>query len=235
VERFGDEVQPRRIGDRQRTEHHRVHRAENRRRPADAERERDDRDGREGPMLQELPTRKHDVLNELAHVFRSLHVVIPPSAQRAERRAHPLDVAEAALGFASRRVGVHAGRDQIARPHLDVERDLVAHFLADVFLPGTPVKAATNRAALSKSPPRTAPTRRLAPRAAAGRAASADRTSRAGRARRCPTRPRSTPSLHAVERPFFDADAAAGRRFDALRGSALVKVCLRTNRPEESR
>ena len=75
---LADFEQPRRFAQRQRLQHDGVHGAEDRRRAADAERERQDREGREAAVLEQLARGEDEVLPELGEVTSSFHVVIPP-------------------------------------------------------------------------------------------------------------------------------------------------------------
>ena len=81
-----DVDQPLGRGIRQRLQDDGVHRAEDRRRRADADRERQQRDERESGLGDEMPERERDVLAELRPVFRSTHVVVLLPA-RALRQA----------------------------------------------------------------------------------------------------------------------------------------------------
>ena len=135
LERFTDDVETIGLVQGKRPQHHGVHRAENCRRAADAERERQNRNCGEAGMLSQLTQCEGDVLRELAKILGSLHVLIPCGAERAKGRAHASDVAEAALGFASRGISVHAAVDELARPHLDMEGELLVHFFSNARTP----------------------------------------------------------------------------------------------------
>ena len=122
-------------GIRQRLQHDGVHRAEDRRGGADADREREQRDQRETRLRDEVPHGERDVLGELRPVFRPSHVVVLLAAERPAGGVDLVDVAEAADGRRAGRGRVHAPRHELARPHLDVKRELGVDFVLDPGLP----------------------------------------------------------------------------------------------------
>ena len=109
--------------------------AEDRRRGADADRERQRGDGGEPGHAGELAQRIPRVLHELVNPFGTAHISLPSLANAAAGGVDSLDVAEATDGFRARELGVEAAGDVLARAHLDVERELRVDLVSDARLP----------------------------------------------------------------------------------------------------
>jgi len=108
-----------------------VDHAEDRRRRADADRQRKRGDGGEARHTSELAERVARILHELVDPFCTAHIALPSLADTATGVVDSLNVAEPADSFRAGELGVEAARDVLARAHLDVERelrvDLVGH------------------------------------------------------------------------------------------------------------
>ena len=82
-------------------------------------------------MAPHLPPREPDVLTELACVFDSSHAPISPFSECAAGRAHAFDVAHPPLRLAPGVRGAEPAVDVLARPHLEMKRQLVVDFIVD--------------------------------------------------------------------------------------------------------
>ena len=104
------------IGERQRREEHAVDHGEHHRRGARSEREREQRDRREGGAAPQIAERVADVLPQ---------IVEPPRAARvAAALFHLLGPAERQPRQAARLLGRHPARDEIRRVRVEMEPQL---------------------------------------------------------------------------------------------------------------
>ena len=83
-----------------------------------------------GELLQ-LPERELHVVAELLEPLGEAHLTISLSAQVGHRSFEARDIAQPADRQLARGRRIHAARDELARPHLDVERELFVDFLID--------------------------------------------------------------------------------------------------------
>jgi hypothetical protein len=112
-----------------------VHDAEDRRRRADAERERDRRDEGEAGIPEQLPDREREVLTQLGEVLVSAHGVIPLVPKLSAERLRAVEIAEARERRAARLFRRHAARDILADAHFEVKGDLVGDLVFHLRLP----------------------------------------------------------------------------------------------------
>jgi hypothetical protein len=171
LKRLGHEHQPLRIAERNRLQHDGVERAEDRCRPADAEGERQDGNGGEAAVLEQLPRRERQVLPQLCDVLSPFHVFISSMPERTKRGSHAPQIAESPLGFTSRRRRIESAFDVLARPHLEMEGDLLVDFVVEARLERPSREPARHSGAPSRSRRRSAPIRRFAPSVLSVRAA----------------------------------------------------------------
>ena len=105
--------------------------AENGRRGAEANRQRQDDAEGEAAMLAGLAQGHAHVEGEVREPLPALTGAITVVAEGVECPGHLRRVAEPALGFGPRRRRVHSALDEIARPEIEVVRQLFAHLLID--------------------------------------------------------------------------------------------------------
>ena len=115
--------EPLRLGEWKRLENHRVHRRENGRVRADAERESEDGSGREHRRASQRAQRITSIGGELLE---------PAAAHVAMRLLSYLDAAEVAQRAAARVAGIHSGAHVLLRFHVEVK----AQFFVELALGG---------------------------------------------------------------------------------------------------
>src|SRR5262245_14144641 len=101
----------------------------------------------------------------------AFHLPVSPCAKRLERRPHPPEVAETALGGPARRLRIHPACDVLAGAHLDVEGEFFVYFVSNARPPEHAVKRVqgfTLSAARARSRRQSGSTRPFAPRDAGG-------------------------------------------------------------------
>ena len=123
------------FGERQRAQQRRVHEREDRAVGADAERQRRHRDRGERGRLAQLAEREGHVVAQLLEPGGDLHVAVPLPAELPELALHAADVSHPLLRLPPRRLRIDPARDQLARPQLEVQRDLLVDLLVDRHAP----------------------------------------------------------------------------------------------------
>lgn len=117
------------LAERERPQHHRVHHAEDRRRAADAHRQREPGRQRERRRRSQLPQRVSRVRRNVHQQGPEPLPPGPPPPQRLALPAHPVQVARVAQHLRPRLLRRQPPpRHQLPRPHLHVKRELVLHF-----------------------------------------------------------------------------------------------------------
>ena len=89
------------------------------------------RDERERRRVSQLPERELEIVPELFEPARQAHFTISLSAKVEHRPFEARDVAQPADRQFARDRRVHAARDELARPHLDVQGELLVDLLID--------------------------------------------------------------------------------------------------------
>jgi hypothetical protein len=137
---FADQHQARGFPERERLQDHGVDRAEDGRRRANAQRQRQQCHGGKPGILEELPRREREVLSKFTEILCAFHMPVSPCAESAQCDPRPFDVAGATLRLAPRRHRIHAALDEIAHAHLEVKRQFVVDFVGDGWSPEHAVK-----------------------------------------------------------------------------------------------
>ena len=141
-----DHHQPIGLGVGQRAQHRRVGEREHRAVGADPERQRQYRDQREARRAFHLADGEPHVAAEVLEPLRDAHLAIPLSADVDARAFQPRHVTQVPDRQLARGLRVLPLRDEGARPHLDVEGDLLVDFLFERHPPQPRTEQASHRA-----------------------------------------------------------------------------------------
>ena len=126
-----DEDQAIAVRVRQRTQQHRVGECEDCAIGADAQRQGEADHSREARRRAHLPQGAGDVLAQFVKESGQPHLAISLSAQVHTGPLEFSEVADARQHEVTRRAWIHPALDELARPHLDVQRELLVHFLIE--------------------------------------------------------------------------------------------------------
>ena len=137
------------VRERERPQHDSVERAEHGGRRANAERERGDCDHRESRCAGELPPCEREILAQLVTILGAARAPVALLAESLALLARRACVAKPSLGLGARLLSRHAGLHQLARGHLEMERELRFHLVAHAAAPEGPFHSGSSNGVIA--------------------------------------------------------------------------------------